>query len=826
LPPDSAPVLDRRLLALALCAQIAACAHQGAGMPAPPAVPSEPAAGLGDLTAPGDDDVADDNVPLAPPAADGDLPSVEPPRTPKHRRRGAAPTEPAPPAPAPAVLNPFAGGLGLRLESELMAPQSPGPGEDLPVFLDADRIEGVQGQHVDAVGNVVVRRRGLRLSADRLSYSFPENSVTATGNVRFRRLGDLITGDRATYDLDTESGNIDNPGYRFSEFGARGRANRVVVRDRDRYRAERATYTNCDVGDDDWFLRVDRLDLDRLTDVGVARNATVYFKGVPVLYTPWINFPLSGRRKSGFLPPSVGTTNKSGFEFTLPYYWNIAPNRDYTIAPRVMARRGVLFDNEFRYLEPNFAGQVRAEILPDDRDTGDTRWAYVFQHAHTFTPRLSGALNVQGVSDDTYFTDLSDKIAATSQTNLPREGSLNYDGDWWTLFGRVQSFQTLQDPLNPVTEPYARLPQIALNAAQQNVGGFDLGVYGEVVNFQHPDLVSAVRQVYYPYAAYRLGDGFFYALPKLGFNYTQYNYQDSTLGGDSRALPVFSFDTGMTFARRTTLFGRAYNQTLEPRLYYVYIPFKDQNQLPLFDTAVADFNLAQIFTENRFSGYDRINDANQVTAAVTTRFLHTNSGAERLRATLGQRYYFKEQQVTLGPTDVRSSNRSDLLAGVTGYVSRSWWLDTGLQYNVDDGNFEKFNVGARYRPQPGKAFNAGYRYTRDQLEQVDLAAQWPLSRRWSALMRWNYSLLDDSLVEGLGGLEYNAGCWAARFVLHSFVTSSQERSQAFFAQIELSGLSRVGISPLQLLSQSIVGYQRIPPRGAAPTPYYPGMENE
>jgi LPS-assembly protein len=832
LPPDPALVRFRpRLLALAVCVQIGACVHQGAGMPDPvkrdtagasgsPAAPAAPAPAE---TAAGDGDVTTDTTTAGGLYQGDEQPRISPAEGRRRRREAqAAASTPA----LPAAIDPGSGGLGLKLDPEMIDFEAPPASSELPVFLEADRIEGVQDKHVDAIGNAIVRRRGLRLSADRLSYSIPDDTVTATGQVRFRREGDLVTGDRATYNLAQDTGNMDNAGYRFSDLGSRGRANRVVMRDRDRYRAERATYTNCDVGDDDWFMRVDRLDLDRLTEQGVARNATVYFKGAPVLYTPWIDFPLSGRRKTGFLPPTIGTTDKSGFEFTLPFYWNIAPNMDYTIAPRVMAKRGVLLNNEFRYLEPGFSGVARAEFLPNDRIEDRSRWAYVLQHQQTFTPRLTGAVNVQGVSDDNYFRDLSDKVATTSQTQLPREGSVTYNGDWWTLFTRVQSYQTLQDPLAPVLEPYARLPQVALNAAQQNVKGFDLRMYGEVVNFEHPSLVSAVRQVYYPSASYRLGDGFFYVLPKAGLHYTAYTYRDGGRSGDSRTLPIFSVDSGMNFARSTTAFGNAFTQTLEPRLYYLYIPYRRQDQLPVFDTAVADFNLAEIFTENRFSGYDRINDANQITAALTTRYLDERSGAERLRATIAQRYYLKDQEVTLGRDDLRISNRSDLLAGLTGYLTHSWWLDLGMQYNVDGGATEKFNVGARYRPQPGKAFNVSYRFTRDTLEQVDVAAQWPLTQRWGVVARWNYSIPDKTVVEALGGLEYNAGCWAARFVVHDFVTSESSRSKAFFAQVELSGLSTLGISPLRTLTQGIYGYERVPQRGAAPVEYYPGMDEE
>jgi LPS-assembly protein len=745
-----------------------------------------------------------------------------------------------------AALLPAGGGLGLKLQPELLPVVPADFEEDVPIFVEADRIEGVQDQRLDAIGDVVVRRRGQQLQSERLTYSLTENAVTASGNVRFRRMGDVLTGDYAYYDLDEEAGVIDNTTYRFTRVPtpsasttrlpgqsdsaagmtqARGTATRLTVRDRDRYRAQRATYTNCDVGDDDWHLSVSSLDLDRLQDVGVARNATVYFKGVPILYSPWINFPITGRRKTGFLPPAFGTTNNSGFEVTLPFYWNIAPNRDYTLSPRLLAKRGLLLGNEFRYLEGKYSGELRADYL-SDRETDESRWAVALRHAHRFTPRLSGNVNFQRVSDDTYFVDLSNRVAATSQTNLPQEAYLRYNGDWWSLLGRYQRFQTLQDPLSPTTPPYFRVPQFVLNAAQQNVRGFDVKFFGEVVNFQHDDLESAVRQIYYPSAEYRFGGSFFYATPKLGLHYTSYSYKDGGRSSDSRLLPIVSLDTGMNFSRRVSLFGRSLVQTLEPRLYYVYVPFTDQDEMPLFDTAIADFNLAQIFTENRFSGWDRINDANQVTAAVTTRFLDARTGREWMRAILGQRYFLKEQEVTLGTSDVRNSDRSDLLAGVSGSVTRSLWLDMGLQYNLDQGETSRFNAALRYRPQPGKVFNAGYRYTRDLLEQVDLSAQWPLTRRWTGLARWNYSLQDKTLVEALGGVEYNAGCWAARFVVHDFVTSTNERSRAFFLQLELSGLSSIGTSPMQVLGQSIFGYDRNAGRATTTEPYYPGMLTE
>ncbi len=371
----------------------------------------------------------------------------------------------------------------------------------------------------------------------------------------------------------------------------------------------------------------------------------------------------------------------------------------------------------------------------------------------------------------------------------------------------MQSFQTLQDPLAPVTPPYARVPQVTLNVNRQTDYHFDLGLQGEYVDFDHPFLLNGKRQILYPSLSVPLQTSYFYLTPKIGYHDTRYSFEDPIRPDETRGLPIFSIDSALTFERNARIRGRDFIQTLEPRLYYVYIPFRPQDQLPIFDTAEADFSLAQIFTENQFTGGDRINDANQLTAALSSRLINAGSGEEQLRFVLGQRYYFKEQQVFLSTTP-RDFDRSDLLVAMTGRIAPNWVTDIGVQYSGNASRVERNNVALRYQPGIGKVMNFGYRFTRDALEQVDLSSQWPIGRHWNVLARWNYTLLDKRLLEGLGGVEYNAGCWAARFVMHRFVSATQEYVNAMFFQLELNGVSRIGSNPLELLRQSVIGYTK------------------
>jgi LPS-assembly protein len=737
-------------------------------------------------------------------------------------------------------------GLKLKLQQSLLPPVSPGPDDDLPIFVEADRIQGTQGLDLQADGNVVLRRRGQALFTDQLRYSFPTNEVTATGNVRLDRLGDIVTGEQAKLDLKAETGYIDKPTFRLRQFHARGHADKLIIKDRDDYVALNATYTNCDLGRDDWYMKVRELDLDRLRDVGVAHDATLYFENVPIMYTPWMDFPISSGRKSGFLPPTFGTSTSTGLEFSIPYYWNIQPNMDYTVEPRVMARRGLLLGNEFRYLEPDFKGRMQVDVLPDDRVTGTTRYALALLHEQNLGRGLSGGLNYQKVSDSTYFTDLSDKIAVTSQTTLPQEAWLQYEGGWWTLGGKFQHYQTLEDPLAPVFPPYARLPQVSLVASQPNLKGFNPTFLGEATYFEHPTLLSGVREIYYPSASYPWRSPYFYVTPKIGLNYTHYSYPGSSdVPSATRSVPILSVDAGTSFERDTSIGGRAFVQTLEPRLYYLYIPFRNQTQLPVFDSSLKDFNFTTIFSENIFSGGDRINNANQVTAAAISRLIDPATGVEQLRVLVGQRYYFEPQEVTLastlpttpppltvGTTPVppgvatTTSSRSDLLAAFSGKLTPTWSLDTGLDYGLQPSQVQRFDIALRNQPEPGKVLNFSYRYTRDYVDQIDISGQWPLSRRWAVLGRLDYSLQPSTLLEALAGFEYNHDCWVVRFVLHRFVTGPDQHTNAFFVQLELTGLSRLGSNPFQLLRQGIGGYTTPTLRPKLADDYYPGMDQQ
>lgn len=712
------------------------------------------------------------------------------------------------------------------------------PGERLPSFIAADHIHGTTDVEMVAEGNVEVRKRNSILKSDRLTQWSGTGEMEALGNVRLLRDGDRISGPRMRLKSSDDTGFFERPEYniRRGKVGAaatlmtdddvavnssltrgQGHAAQMTFEGEGKYRLSDATYSTCtpETGQDpDWFARTTDLRLDYEDEAGSARNATVIFKGLPIFYTPWLSFSLNNQRKSGLLPPTIGSTTRGGQEISQPVYWNIASNRDATLTPRIMSKRGTLWNGEFRYLEPSFSGTYERQHLSRDRLANKTRSSYSITHRHNLGAGFAGALDIKDVSDDTFFSDMSNSTTVVAQTNLVRQGELSYSGSWWSANLRAQNYKTLQDPSLPlVAAPYSRRPQLSLKARRGDLPmGLDFSFEGESVRFRHPTQVQAQRVTSYPQLALPLQSEAFYFTPKIGIHSTRYALERQAPGTAnrlSRTVPILSVDSGVTFERTANLFDRSLTQTLEPRLFYVKIPAREQSLVPVFDTGIADFNFAQIFSENRYSGGDRIGDTDQLTAMVTSRLIDPNDGSEVMRGAVGQLLYFGGQNVTLPGEIARKNLQTDFLGTFSGRVLPKTYVDAGVQYSPRFSRAERLNLGARYQPESGKVLNAGYRYTREVLGQLDLSGQWPLFGGWHTVGRINYSTKESRMIESIAGLEFNAGCWATRVVVQRIATQAQQTNTAIFFQLELSDFASIGGSPIDLLKRNVPGYGAI-----------------
>lgn len=732
-----------------------------------------------------------------------------------------------------------------------------------PVYIEADQLTGTQKDKFEASGNAVLLKADQSIKADRLLYNQETSDAEGVGSVVVEQKGSTMSGPYVKLNMDTHAGYMDQPKFYLKDTDGHGSGDVMHIQDKQHYSLENASYTTCPADDQDWFLKMTELEIDRVEQVGVAHNAWVEFKDVPILYSPWMDFPLGENRKSGFLSPIMGGSTKSGSEVTLPYYWNIAPNYDATISPRLMQKRGIMLNNEFRYLQPDYNGEVHADFLPNDSLTGTNRARFGLRHSQVFDGGFAGSINYNRVSDNAYYRDLSSVVNMATQVNLLQDASLSYGGGWWSGTARLQRFQTLQDPLAPVAVPYARLPQFTLNASQ-NYAGATVNFAGEYVSFSHPTSLNGQRLVLIPSVSYPLvSTPAYYLTPKFTLHTTQYvmgSNNAAALPDSSRALPMFSLDSGVAFERNINLFGGSYLNTFEPRAYYVYVPYQRQDQLPVYDSVQAPFSFAQMFTENRFIGNDRVGDANQITLAVTSRFLGENTGTEHLKVMLGERFSFRTPQVNLVAPTNTTTNKSDILLGASGRLTDAWSFQSELQYSPALGSIQHYNVMARYRPESGKVLNLGYRFISNSLgalipgvvtptgtalvngvvyptiwgvpyttiggnnysvaspalSQVNISGQWPISRRWHAVGQWNYSFLDKRLLSGIAGLEYEESCWTLRLVAHSFTVGTTLTATGvkpasvtgFYLQLELNDLVKVGSDPLSLLKQSVPGYTK------------------
>jgi LPS-assembly protein len=760
--------------------------------------------------------------------------------------------------------------LGLRSSPGLRTHRI--SNDDIPAYLEADTIDGDPDSKLLLKGNAQVRRIDSVLKGDTITYERPSGQVESQGSARLMRDGTLITAPEMRYNVDNESGQLGASDFWLGATGGYAKADHADIFSRSTMRLSNTTYTACDCANPSWYIKADSVDMDFEENEGVARNGVVYFKDVPILASPYLTFPIKKERKSGFLLPTYGSTSRSGFEIQTPYYFNLAPNYDATLYPRVLSKRGLQMGGEFRYLGPTYNGILLGTYLPSDNQTGEKRWMYSTRHSQSFGNGFYGGWNINGVSDDNYYRDFSSiGLNEASTTYLPKQGIFGWTNQYWQASVQAYKYQTLQDPNSPILPPYDKLPELTLNGQRYDWHGFDAEWNSKATRFQRTLVGSAEsiagttpgghngpngdRIQMYPTIAYPIVRPGWYITPKVGYNFTQYQ-GTAWYGGDwnqlgttsgypssiSRGMPIISVDSGMTFERDTTLFGKDSIQTLEPRLYYLRVPYRDQSRMPVYDTTLADFSFAQAFEENIYTGgWDRIANANQLTAALTTRYLDANTGFERMSLSVGQQIYFEDQQVTLPGETPRTNVRSNFLAETSAALTDTLSTTIGAQYNPYDDNFQQGLVSMRWSPQRLTTISLSYRYQRDPptlsngsqqqylpqgQNQVSLAFQWPFSQRVFGVGRVDYSLhtgpITDSdgqltndsrrVTQAIAGLEYKGDCcWTGRVVFQRYAVATDEVNTQIFFQLELTGLGSLGTDPLKLLNRSIPGYQSVNP---------------
>lgn len=681
--------------------------------------------------------------------------------------------------------------------------------EDGRVHVIADEADAKLKETFSFRGQVELRRGPLQVFADELIFNQLDNTVAASGHVRLNKQGgEAISSPQLNYEFDTERGDTRDAEFVLADDQGRGRAGRIRFIGRDALAFESVRYTTCPVGQNDWFLRASELTLDKARETGTAWHAWVEFMHVPIFYSPYLTFPITDERKSGLLPPRIGHHSQAGFFVTLPYYFNIAPNYDDTLTPRYLSERGLQLLNEFRYLGKNQGGMLDLQILPNDRVTRDDRWAGFWRHHHRFSSTWTGATDVQWVSDNNYFIDLGTTSNESSRTHLPRFARVDYGGSIWRFATLVSNFQTIDTTIPLAEQPYQRLPQLLLRAnAPRGPNRLQYGLDGEWTYFYRQASVTGHRLDLLPSVSWPLRTSYFYLTPRAGYRYTSWQLTDANdvdaTGvaiardpGPERNLPIYSVDSGLVLEREDNWFGTAIHQTLEPRVYYVSIPYRDQDSLPVFDSAVPDFSFVNFFRENRFVGADRVGDANQLTAAVTSRFLDSTSGAERARVSLGQVVYFEDQRVNL-PAGTVTQTSSDLIAEAYARIGQPWYLRSDMQWDNEARETRQFNFYLHYRPAPDRIVNLGYRLLNApppnvQDEQFDVSTQWPLTSRWTVVGRWNYSIPDSRTLQAYAGLAYSNCCWSIRLAGRHRLRPDGTEDDSILLELELSGLSRLG----------------------------------
>lgn len=790
------------------------------------------------------------------------------------------------------------------------------PFDQMPVNITFEEATFRQEGASSLTGDVTLLQPQRVLSSERADlYRNAETAqfteVDLYGNVKSREPGKLILGDTAHMNLLTKAGSFRNALYRLSldptflqpvlldrpqdrkiTLTAQGQAEEIHQTKRGFIDLYQATYSTCPPGNNDWRWKARKIALNREEGRGVARDAVLTVKDVPVFYTPYLSFPLDKRRKSGILFPSFGIRGTGGLYFLVPYYWNIAPNYDATISPAVYTKRGLQINTEFRYLTEKSFGTILASFLPNDRafaqfqktqpavslaahpndpyyqagrnqliNGGNNRYSLAWKNKTQWSPNWSSTVNYSRVSDDYYFRDFVNAPTVALQNQLLQQGDLLYTGQNMMFRGLLQQYQTLH-PITqaPVSEQYRKLPQLSYSMAYPGQRfGLNYQLNTDYVHFTRrldPGQSSASappqgdRFYFQPGVSLPLTSISGYIIPSLQFQMTSYQLSNQPIGYNNyitRALPIVSVDSGLYFDRDLTINKQPFQQTLEPRLFYLYVPYRDQYQIPIFDTSLQPFNYDQIFRTNRFSGFDRIGDANQVTMAVTTRFIDQDTGQEKLKASIGAISYFQNRRVNLctipngSPACLNgqqfttgyispTASMSPIVAQATYNFNPKWSLTGNVSWNPP-GDMQNGDMSIRYQPLPDRIISVGYRYLKNgdklsslngqpilpgnplnNLSQTTIAGSWPIRHQWRVVGSWNYNISHRHSQTYFYGLEYNSCCWATRLVIARTFTGLNNAntplfSQAVYFQVQLKGFGNLGTNDPRAVLGLVPGYR-------------------
>ena len=751
--------------------------------------------------------------------------------------------EPPPPAPGAAPISTAAAPTRPDAASRKSAALTKSFAEAGQVDIKTDHATVAKDGTLTLNGHVVVRQGQRQIKASEVQYNRNNNSLRTRGGIDYTDPLVHVTGAGGSYSP-VSGAQFESARFSLLQHSARGAAQEMQLSPEGLIRLAHVTFTTCPVDDESWILRATRIALDTRKRVGTGRNARIDFKGVPILYLPWVSFPLGNIRKSGFLFPTVGNTSTGGAELSIPYYWNIAPNADFTFQPTEYTRRGPDIGGDFRYLARRQHGELNWDYLPTDAVYHASRSRIRLVNVTDLPDNFRLTLDGENVSDTHYFEDFETGPEGTSTPFLDRRAVLSYRDLHWNIEAMTQQIQTIDSTLPLDDRPYARVPDITVNA-DYGWGPGEIVSYGfesEVVDFRRSTGVTGWRLDLYPTTSLNIvGPGYF-VRPSLAWRATQYQLSNTVPGepsSPSRTLPIASLDTGLQLERAAGSQDQR-TVTLEPRVMYLYVPYRDQSELPVFDSAVPDLDPVELFRTNRYVGADRVGDANQVSVGVTTRLLNALDGRQYLTATFGQEVYFTTPRVTLPGELPRTDRRSDLVAQLALTAFQHWSADVGLQWNPQSSQTQRALVEVQYHPAPESVVNLGYRFERGLFEeaallepqtgqaplcgtavtpscnvqQVEASAAWPIGRSWSIFARGVYSLADHEALERFAGFEYRACCWSLRLGARRYVgarpTSSTARTgpqdTGIWLQLELTGLASVGSASDASLAEAIPGY--------------------